>query len=169
MAIFGSKRDISLFRHINRELLWDIITQQCAIYKLKLDETVVNIYGEAAHEKFYTEPVLFNALIERGDQLNPTDDMGVSYSREMTFKFFRDDMVDAQFVPEVGDIVLYQESFFEIDNVNDNQLFAGKDPEYPYSNNPLNPGLENFGSNISIICKAHHVPADRVAIKKSRI
>ena len=91
MALFGSSRGISLFRHINRELLWDVITQQCAVYKLKIKETIINIYGEASKERYYTEPVLLNSLIERGDQLNPTGDMGVDYSREMTFKFFRDD------------------------------------------------------------------------------
>ena len=169
MALFGSSRDISLFRHINRELLWDVITQQCAVYKLKIKETIINIYGEASKERYYNEPVLLNSLIERGDKLNPTGDMGVNFSREMTFKFFRDDLVDANMVPEVGDIILYEESYFEIDSVNDNQLFVGKDPQYPYENNPLNPGLGEFGTNLSIICKAHYTPADRVAISKERI
>ena len=169
MALFGSSRDISLFRHINRELLWDIVTQQCAVYKLKIKETIINIYGEASKERYYNEPVLLNSLIERGDKLNPTGDMGVNFSREMTFKFFRDDLVDANMVPEVGDIILYEESYFEIDSVNDNQLFVGKDPQYPYENNPLNPGLGEFGTNLSIICKAHYTPADRVAISKERI
>jgi hypothetical protein len=169
MALFGSSRDISLFRHINRELLWDVITQQCAVYKLKIKETIVNIYGEASKERYYNEPVLLNSLIERGDKLNPTNDMGVNFSREMTFKFFRDDLVDAKMVPEVGDIILYEESYFEIDSVNDNQLFVGKDPAYPYENNPLNPGLGEFGTNLSIICKAHYTPSDRVQISKERI
>ena len=169
MALFGSSRDISLFRHINRELLWDVITQQCAVYKLKIKETIINIYGEASRERYYTEPVLLNSLIERGDQLNPTGDMGVDYSREMTFKFFRDDLVDAKMVPEVGDIILWEESYFEIDSVNDNQLFVGKDPDYPYENNPLNPGLGEFGTNLSVICKAHYTPSDRVQISKERI
>ena len=37
MALFGRARDISMFRHVNRELLGDIITQQCALYKYILD------------------------------------------------------------------------------------------------------------------------------------
>ena len=52
MALFGGERDISLFRKINRELIGDVITQQCALYKFKLEETNVNMYGEAAEEKF---------------------------------------------------------------------------------------------------------------------
>jgi len=169
MALFGSARDISLFRHVNRELLWDIITQQCVFYQLKADETKVNIYGEAAGARYYAEPVLLNMLVERGDFSSPVDDFGVTVDRPMTFRFLRDDLVDANVVPEVGDIIMWYESYWELDNVNNNQLFVGKDPDYPYNTNPLNPGLENFGYNVSIICTAHYVPADRVQITRERL
>jgi hypothetical protein len=169
MALFGSARDISLFRHLNRELLWDVITQQCVFYQLKANETKVNIYGEAAGARYYDEPVLLNVLIDRGDFSSPVDDFGVTVDRPMTFKFLRDDLVDAKVLPEVGDVIMWYESYWEIDNVNNNQLFVGKDPDYPYNTNPLNPGLENFGSNISTICTAHYVPADKVQITKERL
>ena len=39
MALYGGQRDISLFRHVNRELIGNIISQQCAYYKFKIDET----------------------------------------------------------------------------------------------------------------------------------
>jgi hypothetical protein len=79
MALFGTQRDVSLFRHLNRELMWDIITQQCVFYQLRTDETKVNIYGEAAGARYYEEPVLLNVLIERGDNASsPVDDFGVT-------------------------------------------------------------------------------------------
>ncbi len=169
MALFGTQRDVSLIKKINRELLGDIITQQCVVYKLNISETKVNIYGEASGEKYYEEPVLFNVLIERGDQTYSSGEMGVDYTREVEFRFFRDDLVDAKVVMEPGDIIMYYEEYFEVDNVVDNQLFVGKDPKYPYNTNPLNPGLENFGTNESIICKSHHVPADKVQITRERL
>ena len=67
MAIFGSARDISMFRKINRELLGEVITQQCAFYKYVLDKTKINMYGEASGGKFFDGPVLLNALITVGD------------------------------------------------------------------------------------------------------
>jgi hypothetical protein len=169
MALFGGARDISLFRHVNRELLGDIITQQCVYYKFKLAETKVNLYGEASGAKFYHEPVIFNALISRGEQTQPTDDFGVDFAWDLEFRFFRDDLVDARLVPEVGDIIMYNEAYWEVDNTNANQYFVGKDPDYPYNPNPLNPGLEDFGSSISIICQAHYTPADKVQITRERI
>ena len=99
----------------------------------------------------------------------PTNDFGVDYSREVEFKFFRDDLVSSQTVPEVGDIIMYYEDYFEVDTVIENQLFAGKDPKFPYNTNPLNPGLEEFGMDVSIICKTHYTSADRVQITKERI
>tara|TARA_B100000282_G_C31710035_1_gene480648 strand:+ start:771 stop:1280 length:510 start_codon:yes stop_codon:yes gene_type:complete len=169
MALFGTQRDVSLIRNINRELLGDIITQQCAVYKLNLGETRVNIYGESSGAKYYEDPVLLNVLLERGDQTYNSSDMGVDYSREVEFRFFRDDLIDASLVIEPGDILLYYESYFEVDTVKDNQLFVGKDPRYPYNSNPLNPGLEDFGANLSIICSTHYTPADRVQITRERL
>ena len=182
MALFGGARDISLFRHMNRELMGEIITQQCAFYKYKLEETKVNIYGEAAEEKYYMGPVLLNCLIERPDQSYPESDMGTDFNWGATFKFLRDDLLDknkefnvdtniygADLVPEVGDIILYQEGYYEVDSISSNQYFLGKNPDYPNNTNPLNPGLEDFGSSISIICETHYVPADKVGITQERL
>ena len=170
MALYGGGRDISLFRVLNRELLGNIITQQCVYYKLKLNETKVNLYGEAAGARYYFEPVILNALIEKQDQDFTDDEMlGVDFQWGIDFKFFRDDLVTANLVPEVGDIIMYYDGYYEVDITNANQYFVGKDPRYPYNTNPLNPGLEDFGSSISIICKTHYTPADKVQITKERI
>jgi hypothetical protein len=169
MALYGTSRDVSLIRHLNRELLHDIISQQCVFYQLQAAETKVNIYGESAGAKYYKEPVILNMLLNLGDISSPTGDMGVDYDLPITFKFFRDDLIDANILPKIGDIVMWYEGYWELDNIADNQLFVGKDPDYPYNINPLNPGLDNFGTSISLTCTAHYVPADKVGITKERI
>ena len=162
--MFGGSRDVSLIRKLNRELLGNIITQQSAFYKYKLQETKVNLYGEAAGVKYYDGPFLFNCLINRADQTYPVSELGVNYQVGITFSFFRDDLVDASVVPEVGDIILYQDGYYGVQSTIINQYFVGKNPDYPNNVNPLNPGLEEFGSNISIICDTFYIPADKVAI-----
>ena len=169
MALFGRQRDINLFTTINRELLGDVITQQCAFYKYRLDQTIINIYGEAAEDKYYEGPTLFNCLVDRGDEQYPESDMGVDFNWSVVFKFLREDLVDAQTVPEVGDIILYNEGYYEVDNTNANQYLFGKNPEYPNAPNPLNPNLELFGANYSVICDTHYVPADKLGITKERL
>ena len=162
--MFGGSRDVSLIRKLNRELLGNIITQQASFYKYKLQETKVNLYGEAAGVKYYDGPFLFNCLINRADQTYPVSELGVNYQVGITFSFFRDDLVDANVVPEVGDIILYQDAYYGVQSTIINQYFVGKNPDYPNNTNPLNPGLEEFGSNISIVCETYYIPADKVAI-----
>jgi len=164
MAMFGRQRDVSLIRHLNRELMGNIITQQDAFYKFKLEETKTNLYGEAAGEKYYDGPFLFNCLINREDQAFPVEQEGVSFGQGIQFSFFRDDLIDANVVPEVGDIHLYQERYYGVESTVTNQYFVGKNPDYPNDENPLNPGLEEFGSSISIICNTYYIPSDKVAI-----
>lgn len=169
MAIFGTDRDISVFRHMNRELLGNIINQQVSFYKYKLNETITNIYGEASGEKYYNGPFIFNCLLERLDQEYKDSPYGVDFNWQIQVAFFKDDLVDANVVPEVGDIILYNENYYGVNTIIKNQLFVGKDPDYPNSINPLNPGLEKFGADVSVIVKCHIIPSDKVGITKERM
>lgn len=195
MALFGQSRDISMFRYVNRELMGNIISQQCAFYKLRLNQTNFNMYGEAAESKFYDGPILLYTLIDLPDQTQPTDDLGVTFDWRPTFKFLRDDLLDklkdynedtiygANLVPQVGDIILYETAYYEIIATNAAQYFVGKDPDYPNSPQPSNPagatyplpsplwnpGLDEFGYNVSIICQTAYVPADKVGITLERM
>jgi hypothetical protein len=62
MALFGSSRDVSFIRKMNREVMGNVISQQCSFYKYILQKTTVNLYGEASGGKFFDGPVLLNAL-----------------------------------------------------------------------------------------------------------
>jgi hypothetical protein len=173
MALFGESRDISMFRHINRELMQNIISQQVVYYKYNLTKTKVNMYGEASEGRYFQDPVLLYALVERSAQSNPVDEFGVEFDYPVTFKFLRDDVQDLQLVIEPGDVIMYNEGYWEVDDTNATQFFVGKDPAYPYTDstgtNPLETDLSSFGYNVSTICTAHYVPADRLNIIKQRL
>ncbi len=168
--MFTSARDVSLLRHLNRELMGNIITQQCAIYQFKLEETKVNLYGEAAEEKYYNGPYLFNVLINRDDRTQPGGNFElINVNQSIGFFFLRDDLVQASIIPEVGDIILFQESYYGVESTVANQYWGGKDPSYPNNDtdgtpNPLNPGLDKFGESVSVLVSTYYIPADKVAI-----
>ncbi len=167
--MYTGVRDWSLMRNFNREVMGNIITQQCAIYQFKLEETKVNIYGEAAEEKYYDGPFLFNVLMDRGDQDFSLNNEGVQFDQSINFYFLRDDLVEKDVVPQVGDIILYEEGYYGVQSTIANQYWGGKNPEYPNNDsdgtpNPLNPGLEKFGNNVSILVSTYYIPADKVAI-----
>ncbi len=147
----------------------NIITQQAAIYQFQLEETKVNIYGEAAEEKFYNGPFLFNVLINRSNQEYGENVEGIQFNQPIEFYFLRDDLVTKDVVPRVGDIILYEEGYYGVQSTVANQYWGGKNPDYPNNDsdgqsNPLNPGLEEFGNNISILVSTYYIPADKVAI-----
>jgi len=162
--MFTRDRDWSLMRHLNRELMGNIITQQCSVYQFKLEETKVNLYGEADQEKFYDGPFIFNVLINRSNEEYAENIEGVQFGQPIEFYFFRDDLKDADVLIRVGDIILYQERYYGVQSTVANQYWGGKNPAYPNNVNPLNPGLENFGNNLSVLVSTYYIPADKVAL-----
>tara|TARA_R100000657_G_C4655680_1_gene99684 strand:+ start:392 stop:877 length:486 start_codon:yes stop_codon:yes gene_type:complete len=156
--IFGSDRDFGLLTKINRELLKDVVEQEILYYKISLDDTETNLYGESLRKVFYT-PIKLNCLITRGDQVVTTDEYGPDLNREVSFAFLREDMTDIELVPEVGDIVLWHEDYYEADTVRENQLFLGRDNNYNFTTYG-----SKFGRSVSLILDCHLTRADRVGI-----
>ena len=173
MALYGQMRDISMFRFVNRELMHNIISQQCVFYKYNSTKTKVNMYGEATTGRHFADPVILFALIETSQFENPTSDFGVDFNWNVQYRFLKDDLVDAQVFPEAGDIIMFQNGYWEIDNVSTAQFFVGKDPKYPYldgaGSNPYEEDLGQFGYSVSVICTAHYTPSDKVNIELSRL
>jgi len=179
MSLFGTPRDISLMRHINRELVNNIIQQQVGYYKIDLTKTTSNMYGESNGTKIYYDPVLINCIVERTPPTWKTDSIGPDIEQDITVRFLRDDLAGIELstelpeggkgfsygiVPEVGDIILWNNDYFDVDSTIENQLFVGKDPSYSYSTDN-----DNFGSSISIIVNAHYTRSERLGITQDRL
>jgi hypothetical protein len=163
MALFGTVRDAGMIVGVAQEFVGNVVTQQIGYYKVILQDTPPNVYGEAT-VKEYIGPVLINCLIVRGDYTMVTDNFGPDSRRDVQFRFLKADLEIANVVPEVGDIVMYNELYYEVDNTNENQYFLGKDPAYSYSQ-----GLNQFGASISIVCFAHLTSPERLGITQQRL
>jgi hypothetical protein len=160
--LFGSNRDFDLLVSINRELLKDVVEQEILIYKLSIADTSTNLYGEAL-EKTYLEAVKLNCLITRGDQVYNVDEFGPDLGREASFALLRRDLEDIQLVPEVGDIVMWHEDYYEVDSVKENQLFYGRNNNYNVER------ASGYGESISLVLDCHLTRADKVGIARQRL
>lgn len=160
--LFGSRKDFDLLVNINRELLKDIVEQEILIYKLSASDTDTNIYGEAL-QKTFLEPVKINCLITRGDQVINVDDFGPDLGREASFACLKQDLEDITLVPEVGDIVMWHEDYYEVDTVRENEYFYGRNDKYNIER------TSGHGASISIVLDCHLTRADRVGIARQRL
>ena len=149
MALFGKKRDISLFHTINSELLKDIIQTEVAYYKFALEQTVANVYGEAPGKNYY-EPMKIACLINREDQSWSSDNFGSDVNQTVGFSFLKEELLTINLIPEVGDILLFRNNFYEIDNKIENQLIMGRDKDYAISTETI-----DFGESFSVLVSAH--------------
>lgn len=163
MSLYFQKRDFNLIHYINDELLNRFIEQKCAVYKIQLNQTNENIYGESIN-KIYKDPCLVNCLIDRNDQNWKMDEFGSDLDRPLSFRFFRNSLIEIDLVPEVGDIILYNNNFYEATGIVENQYWGGLIPEYSYSevNN-------DRGASISIIVNTIYIREDKVNLTRIRI
>ena len=149
MALFGGSRDISLFHNLNKELLNDIIQTEVAYYKFALEQTNVNVYGEAPGKNYY-EPLKIACLINREDQSWSSNEFGSDVNQIANFRFLKNDLRNINLIPEVGDLLLFRNNFYEVDTKVENQLIMGRDPDYAISTETA-----TFGESFSIIINTH--------------
>ena len=149
MALFGGSRDISLFRNVNKELINNIIQTEVTYYKFALEQTKVNVYGEAPGKQYY-EPLKISCLINRQDQDWSSNDFGSDVVQSINFLFLKDELRDINLIPEVGDLLLFRNNFYESDSKIENQLILGKDKDYAMSTETT-----DFGDSFSISINTH--------------
>ena len=149
MALFGKSRDISLFHNLNNELLKDIIQTEVAYYKFALEQTTSNVYGESMGKNYY-EPLKIACLIDRSDQAWSSNEFGSDVNQSVGFQFLKNELRSINLIPEVGDILLFRNNFYEIDGKIENQLILGRDPDYAISTETV-----DFGDSFSILVSTH--------------
>ena len=149
MGLFGGSRDISLFNTINSELLKDIIQTEVAYYKFALEQTKINVYGEAPGKNYF-EPLKIASLINRSDQSWSSDDFGSDINQSVEFLLLKDELKTINLVPEIGDLLLYRNNFYEVDSKVENQLILGQDPDFALSTETT-----DHGSSFSIVLNTH--------------
>ena len=130
---FLPQRDVNLITRVSRELVGDkqnskdgLINQEVVIYKPSLQESSVNMYGEAAGGlKVYKNGVQMAALVEADDFDFNTDEFGPDANQAATFSFLRQSFIDASMVLEMGDLIDWNYGYFEVGSINENQLVGG--------------------------------------------
>jgi hypothetical protein len=125
MARFALSRDIKFFESISRELVDVVIETAVVLYKLVIEDSKTNLYGESLNKTYY-QGVQTTAVIERESSTSEYEGFGSDKNQLVEFRFNRFTLEDTGFYPEVGDIIFHNDAYFEIDNVREDQLIGGQ-------------------------------------------
>ena len=156
---FLPQRDVNLITRVSRELVGDkqnskdgLINQEVVIYKPSLQESSVNMYGEAAGgKKVYKNGVQMAALVTAEDFDFNTDEFGPDANQTATFSFLRQSFIDASMVLEIGDLIDWNYGYFEVGTINENQLVGGM-----------------FDQNLSVVANTFLIRKSSVQIERVR-
>ena len=125
MPKFLQARDIDLFKSFARELVDDVIQNTIVLFKINMNETKVNIYGESLNKTWYPGVQVY-ALIDKEPESTRYEGFGSDRDQNVTFKLDRWMLEEKGIYPEIGDIINWNEGYFEIDNTNEVQLVGGQ-------------------------------------------
>jgi hypothetical protein len=148
MPKFLQTRDIEFFKSIARELVDDVVQNTIVLFKINMNETKVNIYGESLNKTWYPGVELY-ALYSKNPEDVVYEGFGPEMQQNITFKLDRMMCEEKNLYPEVGDIIFFDTSYYEIDNTNEIQ-FIGGSPD----------------NNFSIVCETFMVTKSTLNIEE---
>ena len=111
MPKFLEARDIELFKSVARELVNDVIQNAIVLFKININETKVNIYGESLNKTWYPGVEIY-ALIDKDAESARYEGFGLDTDQNITFKLDRWMLEEKGLYPEVGDIIKFNEGYF---------------------------------------------------------
>ena len=136
---FYGNKDLATFEKFNRELIGEpnisddgIIDQFVILYRTSVYDTETNMYGEASEGKVYKQGVKLPCIVDAEDFDFNYDDFGPDNKQNVSFAFQRAYLVEVDLKPDIGDILKWNEGYFEVDSYNEIQLIGG-DPTKSHS------------------------------------
>src|SRR5210317_1595486 len=99
MALFGGQRDARFLASINSEVMNTVVDTEIEFFKLIVEESESNVYGESDKKSFY-QSILIPCLITKEGKTSNMSDYGHTYTRTLQFGVSRDILERSGFYPE---------------------------------------------------------------------
>ena len=131
MPKFVSDRDVTFFKGLARELVDTVVENVIVLFKVNLNETKVNLYGESINKTWYPGVELYGLINKEAETTN-YEGFGSDTSQNIEFRLDRWMCEEKNTYPEIGDVILFDNSYYEIDNTNEIQ-FVGGQPKNNFS------------------------------------
>ena len=123
---FIPQKEVNLIDSMNEELIDEVLGQYVDIYKVDVESTDANVYGESS-TKYYNVGFRVNCMINYNEPETTYEDGIADVNSSIDMFFQRNNLASGSlnFFPEVGDIVNWNQHFWEINSVTEPQLIGG--------------------------------------------
>ena len=151
MPRFFNAKDLDFIRTISEEVVDYVVEQAIVLFKVSVGETKTNLYGESLG-KVWHAPATLMCIVDREPTNVVYEGFGADKSQAVEFRFNRQRLrtetipklrdingtlipagaiQNEQFgYPEIGDVILFDGAYYEIDNVRQSQLIGGSPEIY---------------------------------------
>lgn len=181
MPKFFNSRDLDFIKTISEEVVNHVVEQMITLFKMSVGESKTNLYGESLG-KVYHAPSNLMCIVDREPQNQVYEGLGPDSTQTVEFRFMRhklrawdipkirdingvqlrdvDNIQNSQYgYPEIGDIIFFDSSYYEVDKIQDSKLVGGSPKIYDNSNNTF----EDAKMEITAVC--HMVRRSQVQIE----
>jgi hypothetical protein len=180
MPKFFNAKDLDFIRSIAEEVVDYVVEQSIVLFKVSVGETKTNLYGESLG-KVWHAPAVLMAIVDREPSNVVYEGFGADRTQSVEFRFNRQRLrtqtlprlrdingtlipagaiQNEQFgYPEIGDVILFDGSYYEIDNVRQSQLIGGSPKIYDQESG------EFEDARMNLIAITHQVRKSQIQIE----
>ena len=182
MPKFFNAKDIDFIKTISEEVVDYLVEQAIVLFKVSVGETKTNLYGESLG-KVWKEPSTLMCIVDREPINVVYEGFGADRQGLVEFRFNRQRIREESYAvpkvrdingtlipteaiqnltvgyPEIGDVILYDSIYYEIDNVREPQWIGGSPEIYDQENSTF----EDANNTLIAIC--HMVRRSQVQIE----
>ena len=179
MPKFFNANDLRFIKSISEEVVDYVVEQVVTLFKVSVGESKTNLYGESLG-KVWHAPTPLMAIVDREDLGVQYEGFGSDRIQQAQFRFMRNRLrtetlpklrdingtlipveaiQNSQYgYPEIGDVILFDGSYYEIDNIREQKLVGGQPEIYDKETG------EFEDSNLQIVAFTHLVRRTTIQI-----
>jgi hypothetical protein len=181
MPRFFNAKDLDFLKTIAEEVVDYVVESAVVLFKVSVGETKTNLYGESLG-KVWREPSTLMCIVDREPTNVLYEGFGADKTQTVEFRFNIQRLRDTSYsvpkvrdingtlipteaiqnvqvgYPEIGDVILFDGTYYEIGHIRSSQLIGGSPEIYDQESGEFEDARNN------LICQAHMVRRSQVQI-----
>ncbi len=126
MPIYYPETDVNTLKGISEQLVQRVMDVQVLLFKVNPQKMESNIYGQTKKKVFNYYPGIFIKCLVFHNPHELSYDTTYNYKDYTTFKFLISSLQKLNVYPEIGDVIQWDNLFWEITKITQQQLIGNR-------------------------------------------